>query len=195
MAAAHVRYEAIEGDRRLDPGRAQAAREAPLVRFLNRFVVFARSARNFAGRHSFILGRRHGRRSPQEERKMSIFGKIRDAIFGHARAAQPQQPGTPAMPQMNPAAAPAQPAHVDVDAVLADLASKKGEKLNYQSSIVDLMKLLDLDPSLANRKELATELGYTGATDGSAEMNIWLHKRVVEELEKNGGKVSAALKD
>ncbi|MEA3052327.1 MAG: hypothetical protein QOG72_1230 [Sphingomonadales bacterium] len=137
---------------------------------------------------------------------MSIFGKIRDAIFGHAKAApaqpqapaqaqaQAQQPGTPAMPQMNPAAA-AQPAHVDVDAVLADLASKKGEKLNYQSSIVDLMKLLDLDPSLANRKELATELGYAGAKDGSAEMNIWLHKRVVEELEKNGGKVSASLKD
>ena len=125
---------------------------------------------------------------------MSIFGKIRDAIFGKARAAQPQaqQPGTPAMPQMSPAS-PAQP--VDVDAVLADLAAKKGEKLNYQSSIVDLMKLLDLDPSLANRKELATELGYTGAKDGSAEMNIWLHKRVIEELEKNGGKVSAALKD
>ena len=125
---------------------------------------------------------------------MSIFGKIRDAIFGRAKAAQPQaqQPGGPAMPQLNPAA-PAQP--VDVDAVLADLASNKGEKLNYQSSIVDLMKLLDLDPSLANRKELATELGYTGAKDGSAEMNIWLHRRVVDELEKNGGKVSAALRD
>jgi hypothetical protein len=126
---------------------------------------------------------------------MSIFGKIRDAIFGHARAAPQAQAGSPAMPQMNPAAAAAQPQHVDVDAVLADLAAKKGEKLNYQSSIVDLMKLLDLDPSLDNRKELATELGYTGAKDGSAEMNIWLHKRVVEELEKNGGKVSAALKD
>ena len=128
---------------------------------------------------------------------MSIFGKIRDAIFGRAKAAQPQaQPQTqnPAMPQMQPGAT-AQPVHVDVDAVLADLASKKGEKLNYQTSIVDLMKLLDLDPSLANRKELATELGYTGEKDGSAEMNIWLHKRVIEELEKNGGKVSAALKD
>ncbi|MEA3064111.1 MAG: hypothetical protein QOJ27_546 [Sphingomonadales bacterium] len=126
---------------------------------------------------------------------MSIFGKIRDAIFGRAQAAQPQaqQPGNPAMPQMKPAAAA--PVHVDVDAVLADAASKKGEKLNYQSSIVDLMKLLDLDSSLANRQELATELGYTGAKDGSAEMNIWLHKRVMEELEKNGGKVSAALKD
>jgi Domain of unknown function (DUF3597) len=142
---------------------------------------------------------------------MSIFGAIKNAIFGHKAAApaQPQaQAQSPAMPQMNhPAAAPQAPAAaqaaqtapaaqaVDVDSVLADLASKKGEKLNYESSIVDLMKLLDLDASLANRKELATELGYTGAKDGSAEMNIWLHKRVMEELEKNGGKVSAALKD
>jgi Domain of unknown function (DUF3597) len=130
---------------------------------------------------------------------MSIFGKIRDAIFGKAKAAQPQaqpQNNPAAMPQMKPAAAaPAQPVDVDVDAVLADLASKNGEKLNYQSSIVDLMKLLDLDASLANRKELATELGYTGAKDGSAEMNIWLHKRVIEELEKSGGKVSASLRD
>ncbi|HET9638694.1 MAG TPA: DUF3597 domain-containing protein [Allosphingosinicella sp.] len=129
---------------------------------------------------------------------MSIFGKIRDAIFGKANAAQPQaqaQQGNPAaMPQLNPAAGtPAQP--VDVDAILADAAAKKSEKLNYQSSIVDLMKLLDLDPSLANRKELATELGYTGEKDGSAEMNIWLHKQVMTELEKNGGKVSASLRD
>ncbi|MGA9583437.1 MAG: DUF3597 domain-containing protein [Allosphingosinicella sp.] len=131
---------------------------------------------------------------------MSIFGKIRDAIFGKARAAQPkgqpqaqQQPQDPAMPQMNPASP--QPVDVDVDAILADLDSKNGEKLDYQSSIVDLMKLLDLDSSLANRKELATELGYAGARDGSAEMNIWLHKRVMEELEKNGGKVSASLRD
>jgi hypothetical protein len=137
---------------------------------------------------------------------MSIFGKIRDAIFGKAKAApaqtqpqaqpQAQQPRPPAMPQMKPATpAPAQPVDVDVDAILADLAAKNGEKLNYQSSIVDLMKLLDLDASLANRKELATELGYTGAKDGSAEMNIWLHKKVMEELEKSGGKVSAALRD
>jgi hypothetical protein len=84
---------------------------------------------------------------------------------------------------------------VDVDAVLAELAARNGEKLNYQSSIVDLMKLLGLDSSLSNREELATELGYTGAKDGSAAMNIWLHKRVMQELEKNGGKVSSALKD
>lgn len=136
---------------------------------------------------------------------MSIFGKIKDAIFGHhtqaAPAQQPQaqqpQAQPSAMPQINPqpqAQQPQQPAQqVDVDAVLADLAAKKGERLNYQSSIVDLMKLLDLDSSLANREQLAQELGYQGARDGSAEMNIWLHKRVMEELEKNGGKVSAGL--
>lgn len=133
---------------------------------------------------------------------MSIFGKIRDAIFGKRAQAAPTAgagaataaAGASAMPQMNPAAA-AQPVDVDVDAVLAGFAAKKGQQLNYKSSIVDLMKLLDLDSSLENRKELATELGYTGAKDGSAEMNIWLHKRVIEELEKNGGKVSAELKD
>ena len=139
---------------------------------------------------------------------MSIFGKIKDAIFGKAKAkpapqptqtaqrpaqAQPQQPS--AMPQMAPAApaAPQQP--VDVDEVLADLAAAKGAELNYKSSIVDLMKLLDLDSSLANRKELAEELGYSGARDGSAEMNIWLHKAVMKKLEENGGKVSADLRD
>lgn len=131
---------------------------------------------------------------------MSIFSAIKNAIFGHKAAPAPtqaQRPADgPAMPQMSPGAAPAQPAQaVDVDAVLADLASRKGEKLNYQSSIVDLMKVLDLDSSLGNRKELATELGYTGEKDGSAEMNLWLHKRVIAELEKNGGKVSANLKD
>ena len=128
---------------------------------------------------------------------MSIFGKIRDAIFGH-RSAQPQaqaqapaqsQPG--AMPQIHPPA-PQQP--VDVEAVLKQSAQEKGNPhLNYDSSIVDLMKLLGLDSSLANREELATELGYTGAKDGSAEMNIWLHKAVMQELEKNGGKVPANL--
>jgi hypothetical protein len=135
---------------------------------------------------------------------VSIFGKIKDAIFGKAKAkpaaqptqtaqrpAQPTQQQPSAMPQMAPA--PQQP--VDVDAVLADLAASQGEKLNYKSSIVDLMKLLDLDPSLANRKELAEELGYTGARDGSAEMNIWLHKAVMKKLEANGGKVSADLRD
>ena len=131
---------------------------------------------------------------------MSIFGKIKDAIFGKAKAqtapqAQPTAQGSgqgSAMPQMQPQ--PTQAANVDVDAILADLAAKNGQQLNYKTSIVDLMKLLDLDSSLANRKELAEELGYTGPKDGSAEMNIWLHQQVMNKLEANGGKVSADLR-
>ncbi len=80
--------------------------------------------------------------------------------------------------------------------MLAGIAQQKGNpKLNWRTSIVDLMKLLDIDSSLANRKALATELGYTGAKDGSAEMNLWLHRKVMEELERNGGRVPAGLKD
>ena len=134
---------------------------------------------------------------------MSIFGKIKDAIFGRKAQAQPApqptttgQGGGQALPQINtPSPTPDRMVDVDVDAVLAQAATQKGEQLNYKTSIVDLMKLLDLDSSLDNRKELATELGYTGDKDGSAEMNIWLHKAVMQELEKNGGKVSAELRD
>jgi 3-oxoacyl-ACP reductase-like protein len=147
---------------------------------------------------------------------MSIFSKIKSAIFGEhgplgsghfgtpkpaAPAPAPQttaaQPAPTAAPQAAPApAAPAAPAQpVDVEAVLSGIAQRKGSDLNWRSSIVDLMKLLDLDSSLDNRKELATELGYTGAKDGSAEMNIWLHKAVMRELEKTGGIVPAGLKD
>ena len=132
---------------------------------------------------------------------MSIFGKIKDAIFGRKAQAQPAPQPSPtgqgqAMPQINtPSPTPDRMVDVDVDAVLAQAASEKGEQLNYKSSIVDLMKLLDLDSSLDNRKELATELGYTGEKDGSAEMNIWLHKAVMTKLEENGGKVSAELRD
>jgi len=136
---------------------------------------------------------------------MSIFGKIKDAIFGKAKAkqAQPAPQAAPkaapqpnAMPQMQQPAPQAQQQPVDVEEVLTGISSEKGNpQLNWRTSIVDLMKLLDLDSSLANRKELATELGYTGAKDGSAEMNIWLHKRVMQELEKNGGKVPATMKD
>ena len=133
---------------------------------------------------------------------MSIFSSIKNAIFGRKAKAAPTQPQAQPAPQAAPttqAQPPAQaqqPAEqVDVDAVLAELAGSKGDALNYKSSIVDLMKLLDLDSSLANRKELAEELGYSGAKDGSAEMNIWLHKAVMKKLEENGGKVSADLKD
>lgn len=132
---------------------------------------------------------------------MSIFGKIKDAIFGH-HSAQPQQQRqqtaqaqAPAMPQVQ-APAPQQQAQqpVDVEAVLRNIAQEKGNPdLNYDTSIVDLMKLLGIDPSLSNREQLATELGYTGPKDGSAEMNMWLHKAVLQELAKNGGKVPANL--
>jgi len=143
---------------------------------------------------------------------MSIFGAIRDAIFGPGRpTAQavpaPSQSGSgAAIGQAAAATASAQvavapttlaPAQaVDVEAVLTEKQrAKGGPDLNWRSSIVDLMKLLDLDSSLANRSALATELGYTGAKDGSAEMNIWLHRRVMEELARNGGRVPTAMAD
>ena len=129
---------------------------------------------------------------------MNIFGMIKDAIFGAATRAgvTPPAQGLPQMgrPAGAPAAAPAQP--VDVEAVLAGIERSKGNpNLTWRTSIVDLMKLLDLDSSLDNRKALATELGYTGAKDGSAEMNIWVHRRVMQELERNGGRVPATMKD
>lgn len=105
-----------------------------------------------------------------------------------AAVPQPASPGVPAAP----AAAPAEP--VDVEAVLKEMASKNPQKLNWQSSIVDLMKLLDIDSSLGARKELAGELGYTGTLDGSAEMNTWLHRQVMRKLAENGGRVPESLK-
>ena len=86
--------------------------------------------------------------------------------------------------------------NVDVEAVLTERMRAKGNpQLNWRTSIADLMRLLDLDPSLENRKALATELGYTGAKDGSAEMNIWLHRKVMEGLAANGGQVPASMAD
>lgn len=140
---------------------------------------------------------------------MSIFGSILSKIFNHpAAAAEPDatapapdattsspdasSPAASAPTASTPGSAPAQP--VDVEAVLTDLASKNPQTLNYQSSIVDLMKLLDLDSSLQARTELAKELNYSGDTSDSASMNIWLHKQVMQKLEENGGKVPASLK-
>ena len=82
-----------------------------------------------------------------------------------------------------------------MEAVLQGLASKSSQKLNWKTSIVDLMKLLDLDSSLENRKELARELGYKGDTNDSATMNVWLHKQVMKQLAEHGGKVPAELRD
>jgi hypothetical protein len=84
---------------------------------------------------------------------------------------------------------------VDVDAVLTEMAKKNPEKLDYKKSIVDLMKLVGMDSSLSERKELATELGYTGDKNDSAKMNMWLHKEVLKKLAENGGKVPQNLLD
>lgn len=129
---------------------------------------------------------------------MSFFSKIKNAIFGKKAEAAPVTPSVAAAPSgAAPAAAPAtQPiSEVDVEQILNGLAAQNGQSLNWRSSVVDLMKLLGLDSSLTERKGLAQELGYTGALDGSAEMNIWLHKRVMRELAANGGKVPASLLD
>ncbi|HEX3501850.1 MAG TPA: DUF3597 domain-containing protein [Xanthobacteraceae bacterium] len=135
---------------------------------------------------------------------MSILGSIVSSIFKHAGVtsahAAPASPGSPAAPASGSSPAsggvmpPKQPANsVDVNAALTKLAAENKEKLDWQHSIVDLMKLLNLDSSLHARKELAHELHYTGDTNDSAKMNMWLHAQVMEKLAENGGKVPADL--
>lgn len=144
---------------------------------------------------------------------MGIFDKIKGAIFGEAEAAEAdpaKQPAdtAPANPApANPAPAGTAPeaaatapkpagaagAEVDVAAVLDAAADRSGQTLNWRNSIVDLLKAIGLDSSLDHRKELAQELGYTGELNGSAEMNTWLHKQVIQKLKENGGKVPADL--
>ena len=129
---------------------------------------------------------------------MSIFGNIMSAIFGHssaaaaAPAAAAPQPGNTATQSAPAASSPASP--VDVEAIMNDLAAKAPQQLNWRTSIVDLMKLINLDSSLAARKELAQELHYSGDMSDSASMNIWLHKQVMTKLAENGGKVPDELK-
>ncbi len=138
---------------------------------------------------------------------MSIFSKIKDAIFGNKAEARPNTPSAPppsvgrapsasAGPATaQPKPAPAAPQPVDVEAVLKKMAADNKQQLNWQTSIVDLMKLVGMDSSLENRKELARELGYTADQSDSAAMNIWLHKRVMKELAAHGGKVPANMLD
>ena len=128
---------------------------------------------------------------------MSFFGKIKDAIFEKKAEAAPVTPAqtTAETPATSAPAAPQAISEVDVESILNGLSANSDQKLNWRTSIVDLMKLLGLDSSLAERKGLAQEMGYTGALDGSAEMNIWLHKQVMRELAANGGKVPAELLD
>ena len=129
---------------------------------------------------------------------MSIFGKIRDAIFGKAHAQPAPRPTTAAPAPSSPAGgvatqvAPKPISEVDVE---QQLDAKPGaDKLNWRTSIVDLMKLIGLDASYDERKELATELGRSDYS-GSAEDNIWLHRQVMNNLARNGGKVPANLRD
>jgi 3-oxoacyl-ACP reductase-like protein len=135
---------------------------------------------------------------------MGVFDSIKNAIFGHhASASIPTtaaatSPAPPVLAAVTPAARPSalpssqQPA-VDVEAILKGLAAKNAQKLNWQTSIVDLMKLLELDSSLQNRTTLAKELGYSGDSADSAKMNIWLHQQVMRNLAESGGKVTASL--
>jgi 3-oxoacyl-ACP reductase-like protein len=135
---------------------------------------------------------------------MSIFGNIMSSIFGSsaAKAAQAEPAAAvagaasaaPAAAAATAAPAAAPTAQIDVAAVLTELAAKNPEKLDWRRSIVDLMKLLDLDSSLAARKELAQELHYSGNMSDSASMNVWLHKQVMVKLAENGGKVPDELK-
>ena len=146
---------------------------------------------------------------------MGIFSNIVNAIFGSKAAAS--VPGASAAVESTAAstapaaasassalestatasaaaAAPTPISRADVEAIIAKIEADRGLKYNWRQSIVDLMKLLDLDSSLSARKELAQELGYKGTLDGSAEMNVWLHKQVMEKLAEGGGKVPASLK-
>jgi hypothetical protein len=143
---------------------------------------------------------------------MSVFGSIVSAIFGSKHganvaptagepAAPPSSPGTTASAGTtqstgasagSPAAGPI--SRADVEAILKKLHDEQREDFDWRKSIVDLMKLLKLDSGLAARKELAQELGYTGALDGSAEMNVWLHKQVMTKLAESGGRVPDSLK-
>lgn len=134
---------------------------------------------------------------------MSLFDTLKNAIFGHAKSAAPAAPAAPtASPQPSatttaappPSSAPPQQP-VDVEAVLNGLNAKSPQKLNWQTSIVDLMKLVGMDSSLQHRKELAAELGYKGDNNDSATMNVWLHKAVMQKLAANGGKVPDSLKN
>ncbi len=125
---------------------------------------------------------------------MGILSTIFSKIFPSSQAA-PAPDSTAAAPASTGAAAGTAIAQVDVEAVLASMANQSSQKLNWRTSIVDLLKLLSLDSSFESRKELAKELHFAGDTNDSASMNIWLHRQVMNKLAANGGKVPADLKD
>jgi uncharacterized protein DUF3597 len=136
---------------------------------------------------------------------MGMFSNLMSKIFGHTTASSAASPAsvapvtasgvprpTTAAPSPSPATVSPKPA-VDVNAVLNDMAAKSSEKLDWQTSIVDLLKLVGMDSSLTARKELAVELKYPGDQNDSAKMNVWLHKQVLIKLSENGGKVPQEL--
>ncbi|UGV26833.1 DUF3597 domain-containing protein [Rhodopseudomonas boonkerdii] len=125
---------------------------------------------------------------------MSIFGKIMSAIFGGSASAAAADAAPAAGGSAAPAGGAAPAATVDVAPILDAAVKAKGEKLEWRTSIVDLMKALDIDSSFSARKELAKELGYTGDSNDSASMNIWLHKQVMTKFAANGGKLPDDLK-
>jgi Domain of unknown function (DUF3597) len=155
------------------------------------------------------------RRGKPEENTVSIFGKLVSAIFGSSHPSEPaptswspsatketspSSPASPSTPTGSSTAADAPGAtgkpmsRAELEELIKKTASQQHEDLNWRESIVDLMKLFKLDSSLGARKELAKELGYTGALDGSAEMNVWLHRQVMTKLAETGGKVPEHLK-
>lgn len=128
---------------------------------------------------------------------MGIFSSIKDAIFGKKKPeAAPTGTGPGHIGTNAPIGQPTSSAAVGVVDVENSLDSMPGaDRLNWRTSIVDLMKLIGVDSSLSARKDLAQELGYTGDLDGSAEMNMWLHRKTMQELSRNGGKVPAEFLD
>ncbi len=125
---------------------------------------------------------------------MSIFGKLRDKIFGTDDFSDVSSGSTSVNTSASPPAGSAITER-DVEALLAKRAAAASQPLNWRTSIVDLMKLVGMDSSLSERKELARELGYTGDMDDSAAMNIWLHKQVMRKLAEHGGTVPGNLLD
>ncbi len=130
---------------------------------------------------------------------MSVLGNIVSAIFGSPHAASASGSGassaTASSATASAALAAAQPiSQADLQGILEKLAANQGDKLDWRVSIVDLMKLLKLDSSLGERKQLAQELGYTGALNGSPEMNTWLHKQVMIRVAESGGRVPESLR-
>ena len=119
---------------------------------------------------------------------MSILGNILGKIFKR-RETPTAAPAPSAAPTPAPKAAPAAAQPVDVDGILDFMNDQRDQKLNWRTSIVDLMKLTGMDSTLAERRELAGELGYTGDTSDTASMNIWLHKQVIQKIVANGGQL------